>query len=246
MKKYTSDHQVTVKDADGRVINSYVAKDQIDFVKTGGNTLQPVMIVLLCVTLLLSVLPVALLTLLLVRSVKLINLLKYCSEDKDLLAQYGYSSKTELKKKSHLRLGLLTLLGLPATLLLQYLILTGDFASLEVLLGEFLYELADIFGQTYYGQIFPHHWVWNLQNESNFFNRLLAIYSEVWPQVLLLPTLLGTLFYGKEKAILALTSYKPGYIITLLTLPYIAVHTCITLPFRALGIVKPKLGAVKN
>lgn len=45
MGRYTSDHKVTTRDGSGRIVNEYVAKDQVDVAKVGGSALGPIMVV---------------------------------------------------------------------------------------------------------------------------------------------------------------------------------------------------------
>ena len=98
MGKYTSDHNITVRDGSGRVTNQYTAKGQIDPLKTGSAALGPLIAVALVAFLLLSVLPILMYILYIwhftttTRALSRSEGIGQSQKDKQILADHGFKS----------------------------------------------------------------------------------------------------------------------------------------------------------
>ncbi|WP_290704798.1 hypothetical protein [Amphritea sp.] len=219
MGKYTSDHNVTVKDSSGRVINQYTAKDQIDPVKAGGAALGPLIAITMAAFLLLAVLPVLIFVVFLwhfittTRSIANLASQTPNSDADSTLQTYRFTSISALYKSSVLKLILWIILGGATTLAFEYMIFTGELHQFAMFFD--LYSVTNI-------------------HESNVLNRVFEVYKIIWPAVLGLPLLLAMFFTPNEQCEHQLTNRPRNKWLYAATLPYRALYFVTIKPVLAI------------
>lgn len=209
MGKYTSDHNITVRDRSGSITNQYTAKDQIDPVKTGSAALGPLIAVALVAFLFLSVLPILMYALYIwhfsTTSRALGKALEQApnSDEPEILIQHGFKSRETLIRSSKFKLWIWIIFGGLATAAFEYVIFTGDLKTFT--------RFFEIYG------------VSNV-NESNILNKVFTVYETIWPVVIGLPISFAVLFTQNELCELRLTNRTPNKWLNAATLPHRVIY----------------------
>ncbi|MGB0466583.1 MAG: hypothetical protein ACPGF7_03500 [Pontibacterium sp.] len=222
MGRFTSDHNVTVRNNSGQITNQYTAKGQIDPAKVAGGAMGPLIVVVLVAVILMAVFPVAAYLFLLWRMFQVRKTVKqfrdlhaednnFTALENSVLNKTGFKSIAGLQASTTTKLFFWLLGGGLLTAVTEYIILTGE---LEL--------FADALGFYFINNI----------HDDNFINRIFEVYEVLWPVIIGYPLVFGAFFCANELATEKLINAVSNKWVLAASMPYRFVYFICIAPFR--------------